>query len=513
MQTAKTRGRIILNTLACIVALGIWSGDFLRVVYYSLLALFVGAFVLMPLYRLSPLHPLYRFPGPILHKVSELPMFYYAAQGIRHTVVKGLHDQYGPIVQTGPNTVSFSSVPAISQIYGSSNALDKTTAYDMHPIPGEGLFFIKDKATHTRRRKIWNRAFSNQALTQYHDPLVAEIQHLIDALLKRTQEKGKVDLVRILPQYAYDSTNVIFLSGHAFSPSLLDSDDHENIVKEGSTSFGVSESLTHIEPFFHMLNELPLAKLLKFEVLCTQTAARRIQNGPKFKDGMSYMLDGDGGQPTLSHDDLAIEVETAIIGGSETVGAMSIFTIYFLITHKQWLEKLRNELDETFPSETPLQPINPLDKLVILNAFIQEVFRLGMPFSGLPRLVPSPGMAIDGKYVPGGTEVNVPIWTYHVDEEVFPNANTFDPGRWIVNGEFSPTPALLTFGAGPFNCVGSRLAYVQLRLITAMLVLNLDFISADDFDELKFWKGVRNRRATTFVESFYVQAVPRKAVV
>ncbi|KAJ6512373.1 cytochrome P450, partial [Mycena vulgaris] len=466
------------------------------------------------LYRLSPLHPLYRFPGPILHKISELPMIYYAVRGTRHTEIKRLHDQYGRVVQTGPNTLSFSDPSAISEIYGSSSALDKTTAYDLHSMGGDGLFFIKDQPTHSRRRKIWNRAFSKDALLGYHEPLVAEVQNLIRSLLKRTEKNGQVNLVRIMPQYAYDSTNVIFLSGNAFSPSLLDSDDRSGIVHEGSTFFGLSEAMTHIEPLFHMINMIPrLSSLLRFEVICTEAARRRLQNGSTFKDGVSYWV-SIFRQPSLVPVDLPIETETVLIGGSETIGAISIFIMYFLLTHKDWLVQLRDELDQAFPAETfVIQPVNPLEKLVVLNAVVQETMRLGMPFSGLPRLVPAQGMAIDGKFVPGGTEVNVPIWTYHVNEEVFRDANTFDPGRWIKNGAFLQTPMLMTFGAGAFNCVGSKLAYIQLRLITAMLLLNLNFTTAADFDAVKFWDGVINRRATAFSEPFWIRADPRKAVL
>ncbi|KAJ6550958.1 cytochrome P450 [Mycena vulgaris] len=188
--------------------------------------------------------------------------------------------------------------------------------------------------------------------------------------------------------------------------------------------------------------------------------------------------------------------EVGVYAGSETIGAISIFIMYFLLTHTDWLVQL----------------LNPLEKLVVLNAVVQETMRLGMPFSGLPRLVPAQGMKIDGQFVPGGTEVNVPIWTYHVNEEVFRDAKTFDPGRWIKNGAFLQTPMLMTFGAGAFNCVGSKLAYVQLRLITAMLLLNLNFTTAADFDAVKFWDGVRNRRATAFSQPFWIRADPRKAV-
>ncbi|KAJ7246590.1 cytochrome P450 [Mycena haematopus] len=513
MATAKTRAHIIVVTILCISTAALWTGEIFQAIYYLTIAVVLGVFVLLPLYRLSPLHPLYNFPGPVLHKISELPMLYYVVRGTRHIVVKRLHDEYGCIVQIAPNTLSFLSVSAITQIYGSSNALDKSTAYDVQSMKGEGLFFIKDKATHARRRRIWNRAFSDEALSQYHGPLITEIQNLIRTLLKRTQNNDEVDLVRTIPQYTYDTINTIFFSGNAWHPSLLDSNDPKGIVDGGSILLGLTEIMGHIEPLFHIANLLPLTNFLPLEVIFREAVNRRLKNGPSFKDGFSYWLDGDGGQPRLSHEDLGIEAESVIVGGSDTLAATAVIIMFFLITHEKWLVLLRDEIDEHFPGETAIHHLTSLDKLVVLNAVVQEGLRLGGLFPGLPRIVPDRGVVIDGKYIPGGTVVGVPICAHHVDKEVFSDPTAFNPGRWIENGNFVPKPPLLAFSAGPFNCVGLKLAHLQLRALTAMLLLNLEFVpSRADFDAAKFWDGVRNHRSTTFVEPLWVRAVARKPV-
>jgi hypothetical protein len=45
-----------------------------------------------------------------------------------------------------------------------------------------------------------------------------------------------------------------------------------------------------------------------------------------------------------------------------------------------------------------------------------------------------------------------------------------------------------------------------------MLLLNLEFIPTADFDAVKFRDGVRNTRATSFIEPLKVRVVPRKPV-
>ncbi|KAJ6584478.1 cytochrome P450 [Mycena capillaripes] len=450
---------------------------------------------------------------PILAALSgiillAIPLYHLSRN--RHHKVKALHDKYGRVVQTGPNTVSFLSSSAIRQIYNSSNALDKTTAYDVQHLQGEGLFFIKDKATHNCRRRIWNRSFSEQALLQYHDHLVVEAQRLIHWLLKRTADNGQVDLVRILPQYSFDSINAVFFSGNAF-PSLLDSDDPAQIAPEASKFFALSEVLTHIEPLFHLAMYIPgISMFMGFEKLSINAALKRLKNGPTFQDGISHWLDGDESQPKLDPSDLPIEAETILIGGADTIGGVAVFVLYFLLANPRWMALLRQELDNHAEEQALDYRLRSLDELPILNSVIQESLRLGTPLPGLPRIVPEGGIIIDGHHVPSGTVVNVPVWAYHLDEEYFPNATAFDPGRWIEDGKFSPAKtSLLVFGGGPFNCVGQKLVFVQFRIMIATLVLELEVTPAPGFNAVKFWDGIRNRRTTTFSTPFPVRVTRR----
>lgn len=59
------------------------------------------------LYRLSPLHPLAKFPGPTLYKISSLRYAQVVASGWRHKVIQSLHQQYGDIVRIGERLEKF----------------------------------------------------------------------------------------------------------------------------------------------------------------------------------------------------------------------------------------------------------------------------------------------------------------------------------------------------------------------------------------------------------------------
>ena len=52
-------------------------------------------------YRLSPFHPLARYPGPFLARVSKLFMVGVVTMGHAHQYYQRLHEKHGDIVRTG----------------------------------------------------------------------------------------------------------------------------------------------------------------------------------------------------------------------------------------------------------------------------------------------------------------------------------------------------------------------------------------------------------------------------
>lgn len=53
------------------------------------------------LYRVSPLHPLSKYPGPVICKLSKIWAAWLSHQGKIHSYYNSLHKIYGPIVRIG----------------------------------------------------------------------------------------------------------------------------------------------------------------------------------------------------------------------------------------------------------------------------------------------------------------------------------------------------------------------------------------------------------------------------
>lgn len=52
-------------------------------------------------YRLSPFHPLAKYPGPLINRVSKLYMSWISSKGHQHEYYHSLHEQYGDVVRIG----------------------------------------------------------------------------------------------------------------------------------------------------------------------------------------------------------------------------------------------------------------------------------------------------------------------------------------------------------------------------------------------------------------------------
>jgi hypothetical protein len=69
-------------------------------------------------YRLSPFHPLAKYPGPVLARVSRLWATQGVIRGYQHLESHELFTRYGDVVRTGPNHLIMRNASAISVIHG-----------------------------------------------------------------------------------------------------------------------------------------------------------------------------------------------------------------------------------------------------------------------------------------------------------------------------------------------------------------------------------------------------------
>jgi len=112
-------------------------------------------------YRFSPFHPLAKFSGPAVNKISSLPIVWITGAGKQFLKSKEWHDKYGVFVRIGPNMISINSPVAYNTIYSSSKCFDRSEAYRPGRYSDNSLFFIRNLGRHNVHRRAWASIFAN----------------------------------------------------------------------------------------------------------------------------------------------------------------------------------------------------------------------------------------------------------------------------------------------------------------------------------------------------------------
>lgn len=176
-----------------------------------------------------------------------------------------------------------------------------------------------------------------------------------------------------------------------------------------------------------------------------------------------------GSLPATEKADRRLQDEAQLIigAGLATTGwTLSVGTFY-LLTNPKVLARLRDELVNAIP-DASVENISKklewaeLEKLPYLTAVIKEAVRLSYSTTSRNvRLLPKP-IEFNNRVIPARTPISMTIPFLNWDEEIFPDAKSFIPERWLdspraKNG--SPLERYFVgFGKGTRSCLGIKYA-------------------------------------------------------
>ncbi|KAI8984902.1 high nitrogen upregulated cytochrome P450 monooxygenase 2 [Trametes punicea] len=456
-------------------------------------------------YRLSPWHPLARYPGPIYLKVSKLPLTWIASGGRQHLFIKRLHERYGDIVRTGPNEISIRNVeaiPSVSTLPKGPRWVNARMAFSNQ----NSLIAEPDTHEHARRRKPWNRAFNVAALKGYEEIIAKRAQEVVDAL---AAQKGEVDLGKWISYFSYD-----FMSDMAFgggSEMIRDGDRGSNwhVLNEGMVSFHVIGQIPWVVLYIRRIPAFSriLQRMVSHGI---GLAVQRVKNGSLSRDLFYYLPypqnNEDGAEPTAPPFSETVSNGTlAMIAGSDTTSIALTNLFYFVLSNPDVYTRLRAEIDQFFPPGENALDTKHHPNMPFLNAVINETLRL-VPVvpDGSQRRVPrgSGGRVAGPYYLPEGTITYVHLYSLHRDpRNFFPHPESFHPDRWLQSSTSSDnqtvahnTAAFIPFSFGPANCVGRGLALQEMRMLICLLIQRLDmrFPDRNLWDPREYEEGLED---------------------
>lgn len=198
------------------------------------------------------------------------------------------------------------------------------------------------------------------------------------------------------------------------------------------------------------------------------------------------------------------------LAGFDTSSVTLTSIAYLLAKHQNVQHQLSCEIDQFF-NENQTISYESVNELKYLDAVINETLR---HWPTLPRLMREAAKDCTIQYngqeifVPKGTFVQMSVHCLHQDEENFQHAKQFRPERFLKNSTLSKNMnAFYPFGGGPRNCVGIRLAILEIKVCILQLVRRYRFEIADNTEPLKFSAG----QPVSSTETMFLKLIKREA--
>jgi len=164
-----------------------------------------------------------------------------------------------------------------------------------------------------------------------------------------------------------------------------------------------------------------------------------------------------------------------VVAGSDTSATTFRIIILHLLNNPHAYKKLVDEIDEGIKAGKISSPATDPEarQLPYLQAVIKEGLRIKAPRRRPPlETSPSLGRVIDGKFIPGGTQIGTsPFSIYHSKKIFSEDASMFVPERWlnVSPDRFADMASTvdLVFSVGKYQCLGKPVAFMELNKIFA----------------------------------------------
>jgi len=162
---------------------------------------------------------------------------------------------------------------------------------------------------------------------------------------------------------------------------------------------------------------------------------------------------------------------------SETTATTFASALFYLAKFPDKQSKLQKLLDKAMPNGYSSWTYDRSKTPSYLDDIINETLRLRPPlFAFGTRETPAEGIVVDEMYIPGHTNVNIPISLIQRDARYWKHADSFLPERFgEQRHEWATDDApFVPFSMGVYGCPGKSLAMLSLRIALSVILRCFD---------------------------------------
>ncbi|XP_078694320.1 cytochrome P450 3A6-like [Branchiostoma floridae x Branchiostoma belcheri] len=191
----------------------------------------------------------------------------------------------------------------------------------------------------------------------------------------------------------------------------------------------------------------------------------------------------------LTKDDVVANAFLLFIAGYETTATTMAFTLYNLALNQEAQDRVREEINQVM-EDRDLVDYEAVHNMPYLDMCVNETLRMYSPVASIGR-VAGEEAKLKWLTIPKNMMIIVPVLGIHYDPERWPEPDKFIPERFTKEEKEKRDPFdWLPFGAGPRNCLGMRLAMMELKVGLTRVLMKYRIITGPDTDiPLKIMKS------------------------
>ena len=410
-------------------------------------------------------------PGPRAPSAVQLIKWIFAPLPFMQTCADRYGDTFTVRLLGLPPMVFFTDPGAIRQIFTADSeqfrAGKANAVFEM--FFGPNSLLLLDGARHRRERRLLMPPFHGERMRLYGEMMYEIADRSIDAwpvdrsfpVHARLQDITLEVMLRVVFGVA-DETRLIRL-GKAVVEAL-DLWDVGNPLRPIKALWGFGRVRREIDA-----------------LLLDEVRRRRAEEPEERTDIMSKLLaarDEDGS--AMSDEEVRDEMFTMLVAGHETTATLVAWVIHRLLENPDVLEAARAEVASVVGSgpRPPAPTAEQVARLGYLDAVIKETSRLHPVVPIVVRQLET-DHAVGSVALPAGCIAAPCIYLVHRRPDLWPEPNSFDPGRFV--GRRSDPYTFFPFGGGVRHCLGAAFATCEAKIVLARVLSRVNLQPDPDY--------------------------------
>ncbi|MDN4174222.1 cytochrome P450 [Nocardioides sp. SOB77] len=353
------------------------------------------------------------------------------------------------------------------------STLDQAAAYPfMTPIFGQGVVF--DASPEERQQMLKNQALRGDMMRGHAQTIEAEIRRMV----ADWGDEGEIDLLDFFAELTIYTTSACLI-GKPFREEL-DSRfaQHYHELEHGTDAIAYVDAYADIDSFRR--RDAAREELV---ALVQGIIDRRRERGTvprEERDLLDVLISLD-----MSADYITGIFISMMFAGHHTSSGTASWAMIELMRHPEVMAQVVAELDELYADGSDVS-FQALRSIPVLESALKETLRLHPPLIILMRLVQE-DFDLLGRTIPAGTVVASSPRVSNRIEEDFPDADAFDPGRYIDprQEDLQNRWTWIPFGAGKHRCVGNAFAMMQMKAIFSVVLRDFAFEPAQPLESYR----------------------------